>query len=176
MKRLINVDDITKYRPASKAIPLERLDPFISEAQEIDLMQVLGESLHYDFMSKFDTGVAESTKYQELLNGKVYTPPGQQPIEFNGLKPMLVYFTLARFYQNNPINVTRFGLTQKVNEESTPLDARSLSVAVDEVRSIGINYQTRVVKFLSDNATTYPLFGYSKKEILNTGGVKFFDI
>ena len=54
MKLLLTIDDIAKYRPASEGIPVERINPYIQEAQEIDLCTVIGQVLYADFLAKFD--------------------------------------------------------------------------------------------------------------------------
>jgi hypothetical protein len=177
-KKLITIEDLILYRPLSKNIPVERIESYIEEAQEIDLRAVLGDSLYYDFMLKFDnTGDAMYTKYQELLKGKVYIANGVTK-EYPGIIPMLAHYTLARFYENNAINVTRFGLTAKVTEESTPISDAALAKAVSSIRSVGIAYQNRVEDFLNTVArvdyTLYNSAGVDSQ--LNNTGVKFFDV
>jgi hypothetical protein len=177
-KKLITTADIVKYRPLSKDIPKDRLEPFITEAQSIDLQSVLGDALYYDFMSKYDvSGDPKYTVYQKLLVGGTYTPPGYTGlIEFEGIKPMLVYYALARFYENNQLNATRYGIVSKLNEFSEPVSQASLTAAISAVRSMGMAYQEKVRRFLNENPTDYPLFTSGRKEDLQQSGVKFFDV
>ena len=178
MKLLLTVEDIAKYRPASEGIPVERINPYIQEAQEIDLCTVIGQVLYTDFLAKFDqTGDPKYTAYQELLNGKSYTPAGSPgAIDYPGLVPMLSYFALARMYVNNPINFTRYGLTRKLNDQSESIDTAGINAAIAELRSIGISYQNKVVKLLQDNVTDYPLYSYNGSGTINVSGAKFFDV
>jgi len=177
-KILITVEDVAKFRPTSKGIPIERLAPFIKEAQVLDLADVLGDTLFTDFMSKFNvTADSMYQPYQDLLNGKNYTPAGMtSPIEFDGLRPMLVYYSLARFYENNQFNATSFGMVKKNNEFSEPMTAQEIQSAADYMRSAAIVYERRVKKFLNDNVSTYPLFATSNKQENSSLGVKFFDV
>lgn len=175
-KRLFTVEDIARYRPLSKSIPKERIDPYIEEVQLIELQNVLGDALFYDLMLKFDTsGDPMYSKYQDLLNGVVYVV-NSVSIQCGGLVPMLCYYTLARFFRNNPINITRYGLVTKNTEESTPVEQPAVEAAIGELKSIGINYQNRVIEFLKAKATDYPLYQYNTKELINKTGVKFFGV
>lgn len=178
MKRLITIDDLLKIRPLAKGISQSRIDPYIDEAQEIDLLNVLGEALYYDFMTRYDqVGDGMYQKYQDLLNGKVYTPPGATySFEYTGIRTMLSYFMLARLVSDQAINVTRYGLVTKEVDESTQVDVKALDRYVQTIRSVGINYQTRVIKFLRDNPGDYPLYNIVYKETLNNNGVKFFEV
>jgi hypothetical protein len=177
-KTLITIDDISRYRPVSKLIPTERIQPFIRESQVQDLLPVLGDTLYYDLLDKFDnTGSAMFTKYQELLGGKLYTPPGYSTsIIFAGIIPMLSYFSLARYYQNSQVSATSYGLVQKNSEYATPMTSQGVQGSVEYLRSLGISYQESLVKFLIDNNTDYPLFSTGVKGIQNDIGVKFFSV
>lgn len=175
LKQLITIDNIMEFRPIAEAIPQGRILPYIAEAQLHDLRPLLGDALYLDFMNRYDNNAdSKYTVYQELLNGKDYSYGGQT-LNYPGLIPFLVYFTLARFYVNNPINVTRFGITQKKDQDSDPVDPRVLTNAVAELRSIGLAYQADIVKFLTTNGTSYPLYNYQDGSALGQTGVKFFD-
>lgn len=151
---IITLKDIQELRPTAE-LDGARLEPFILEAQDQDLRPVLGDGLYYDFMTKFyDTGDAMYSNYQNLLNGTTYTYDGQT-IYFDGLKPMVVYYTLARFVQNNPVNIVRFGVVQKVVPQSQPVDAVMLRQVVNEMKSNAQTYKNQVDKFLLQNQSTY---------------------
>lgn len=175
-KTLITIDDIARYRPMSKLIPVDRIQPFIRESQVQDLLPVLGDTLYFDLLDKFDnTGSPMFTKYQDLLGGKLYTPPGYATtIVFSGVIPMLSYFSLARYYQNSQTSATSYGLVQKNSEYATPIQAQGVQMSVEYLRSLGISYQEALVRFLTDNNTDYPLFSTGVKGVQNELGVKFF--
>lgn len=175
MKLLINVDDIAIYRPLSKEIPIERITPYILEAQRIDLKDVLGPTVYYDFLEKFDSSLDPMyTKYQELLKGKVYNNSAGQPQYFDGLIPCLVYYSLARFYENNQINASKFGLVTKVDENSSPVTPEVLRQAIASLKSSAIKYQEEAKTFLEIRIADYPLYSSSVKGDLNKTSVKFF--
>lgn len=176
-KLLISFSNIADFRPMSKEIPQERITSYIQEAQQFDLKKLLGDALYLDFITNFDnSGHAQYTNYQNLLNGVNYTY-GTQTLEHPGLIGYLSYMTLVRIYNNNQINVTKFGLTRKNNgDQSTPLDVKEIAVAVAELRSNGLALQNDIVKYLTTNGTLFPLYAFQDGSALNQMGVKFFDL
>jgi hypothetical protein len=153
----ITLQDIQTLRPAAE-IDGQRWEPYALEAQDQDLRPILGDGLYYDFMTKwYSTGDAMYTAYQNLLNGTTYTYNGQT-IYFDGLKPMIVYFTLARFVQNNPIHVTRFGIVMKTTNNSQNVDPVTLRQVVSELRSNAVTYKNQVDTYLLQNQSTYTLY------------------
>jgi hypothetical protein len=174
-KYLITKEDIKVYRPTAE-LDDARIKPFILEAQRLDLKPVLNDALFYDFVLKFDETLDSSyAKYQELLTGKVYTY-NSNSIYFDGIKPMLSYYALARFVIDNPINITRMSIVVKTVNQSTPADASQIKMFVNELRSAAMSYQNQVVKFLCDNSTTYPLYnsGGASSDMARTTSFNFF--
>lgn len=156
-KYLITKTDILTFRPTAD-LDAGRLNPFILEAQRLDLQPVLNDALYYDFVSKFDQpGDPMYTNYQNLLNGMAYTFDGNT-IQFDGVKPMLAYFALARFVAFNHVNITRLGIVTKINAQSEPADVNMIRSVVNELRSAALGYQHQVIQFLDEKSSTYPLY------------------
>lgn len=154
---IITLQDIQKLRPTAE-LDGNRWETFAIEAQDQDLRPILGDGLYYDFMTKwYNTGDGMYTAYQELLNGKAYTYNGQS-IYFDGLKPMVGYYTLARLIQNNQVNISRYSVVTKTTQQSQPTDAQVLRRVVNEMKSNATTYKNQVDKFLLQNITTYPLY------------------
>lgn len=176
-KLLITTDIIKEYRPMATEIPMQRIQPFILETQLHDLRPIFGDSLYFDFMSKYDV-IADPmyTAYQELLNGKSYTYNGVV-YEYPGLYGMLSYFTLARFFSNNDINITRYGLVLKVDKEgnSERADVARINAAISDLRSNAISFQGMVKDFLGRNVATYTKYSTAEDTGKNTTGVQLFD-
>jgi hypothetical protein len=172
---IVSVPDILQYRPMSKNILQDRVEVFVQEAQMVELVQILGDALYYDFITKFDaTGDPMYANYQALLNGSTWTTNGYVRKHY-GLKPIVVYYALARLVANNQINITSYGVTSKVNPNSEPVSEAALRNQIIELRSIAISYQETTLDFLNDNATTYPLFNYNNEEPKQTS-FRIFDI
>ena len=171
MDLLINRDDIGKYRPLAE-LPHGRIDNFVKESQEIDLAEALGDALYYDFISNYcDSSHSNYDNYQLLLKGTTYEYNGET-IKYHGLKPMLSYFTLSRFILSQQVNYTRFGIVQKTDPNSQPIDSTQIKILSTEMKSIAIKYQTDLVKFLNEKENEYPLYKGDRPR-QNTG-FKFF--
>lgn len=154
---LITPAQIKAYRPTAD-LDDARVTPFILEAQQNDLRPVLNDVLYFDLMKKFtDSADAMYVNYQDLINGMDYTYNGYT-IHFSGIKPMLAYYALSRFIVNNPVNITRFGVVQKMNAQSEPIPQATINSVVNDLRSTAMNYQNELVKFLETRSTIYPLY------------------
>lgn len=154
---LITLADIKRYRPTAE-LDGSRWEPFAEEAQDQELRPVLGDGLYYDFMEEWhDSGDDMFTHYTNLLNGIAYTYNGQT-VYFDGVKPFLVYHTLARFIQNNSTHVTRFGVVTKVVAQSTPADAQTIRQIVNEMKSNGETYKAQISQYLLTNQSTFTLY------------------
>lgn len=172
-KYLITVSNIKAVRPLSEGIPQERIDPFILEAQFHDIKPILGDVMYNDFMLNFDNVDAAYDKYRDLLNGKTYTYETRD-YRFEGLVPAVVYFSLARFYTEQPINIVRFGLVQKTNDQSQPVSQQTITNAISSLRSMAVNYQNDAIKLIERNISDFPLYGESCNKPLSSSGINFF--
>lgn len=154
---IITLQDVKKLRPTADLDGI-RWEPFCVESQDQDLRPILGDGLFYDFMTKFySTGDPMYSAYQNLLNGVAYTLNGQS-VYFDGLKPMVVYFTLARLVQNQQVNITRYGVVSKVSAQSQPVDAQVIRQVVNEMRSNAQTYKNQVDTYLLQNQSTFTLY------------------
>ena len=173
---IITFDDILLYRPAAKEIPQDRIEPFIREAQMHDLRPILGEALYYDFINKFSSiGDPMYAAYQDLLNGSSWTYNTYTKQHY-GLKPIVSYYALSRFAANNQINVTRYGVTSKVNPQSEPVSEIALRNYVQELKSVSISYQEQTIHFLQENESDYPLYAQACGQPLIKTSLKIFSI
>lgn len=169
---IITLDDVKALRPTAE-LDGQRWEPFALEAQDLDLRPVLGDSLYFDLMSKwFNTVDTMYSSYQTLINGGSWTYGGDT-IYFDGLKPFVVYKTLARFIQNNPVNITRFGVVNKVVNGSQPVDAQIIRQVVNEMNSNAQTYQNQILLYLNDNVTTYTKF--KGEQTSNRTGFRMFN-
>lgn len=171
-KLIITVDNIKEFRPLPNQLAPARILPYIMEAQQIDLKQLLGDALFLDFMTNYDNVSATYDKYRDLLNGKTYSYGGQS-IEHPGLVGFLAYSTLVRFTLNNQVNSTSFGVVQKEWEGSTPVSGDVLRQTVAELRSNALALKADIEKYLSANSTAYPLWAPQDSPVTN--GAMFFD-
>lgn len=175
MKLIITLQNMKEFRAFSEDIPEARILPYIQEAQQLDLKRLLGAPLYVDFLGKYDNSIDPMySAYQDLLKGKNYTY-GQTTVEHPGLIGYLSYCALARFYGNNQINITKFGMVQKMGDQSQALDAAAIASAVSELRANALALQHEIIQYLYTNGTTYPLYNYQDGSAMGQTGARFFD-
>lgn len=161
---LITLSDLKEIRPLAE-LEGSRWEQYATESQDQDLRPMLGDALYYDLMTKwFNTGDAMYDSYNELINGTEYEYNGNT-IYFDGLKPMLCYFTLSRLVKNNQVNVTRYGVTRKILPQSEPVDVQVIRELENDLRSNAMTYVNQLTKFLNSNQTVYTLYAGSESAI-----------
>lgn len=174
---LITPAQIKSFRPTAD-LDDGRITPFILEAQQNDLRPVLNDALYYDLMTNFTNSAhAMYALYQSLINGTTYTY-NAQTLYFSGIKPMLAYYSLARFLINNPVNITRFGVTQKINPQSEPVSIAAIQAVVYELRATATSYQNELIQYLETMQASYPLYntGGASENMTSRTSFKFFKL
>ncbi len=175
-KYLITKDDILIYRPTAE-LDDDRIKPFILEAQRLDLQPVLNDALYYAFVIDFNstTGLNTTAAYELLRSGESYTY-NTNTVQFDGVKPMLSLYSLARFVETNPASITRYGVITKVAAQSTAADPATVKGIVNGLRSAALGHQNQVVKYLETKQATFPLYNLAgaSSEAARTTSFNFF--
>ncbi len=157
MTLLISLSDFTPYKAISSNInATKKLEPYILEAQEFDLRPILGEELYNALVADFELSPPLQT-YADLFNGCTWTIAGHT-YKHDGLVPALCYFAYARYKLNSNTEDTAFGTVVKRNNESEPASEKQVNRQSDQARTGAMAYMNRVIKFLDDNSTDYPLW------------------
>lgn len=152
MGRLINYEDIT-IRDVTANLDADEFDPYIIEAEEIDVKNILKNALFTDLVNNL---TSTSPNYVELLAGGSYTY-GDYTYEFKGLKYALQYYAWAR-YLENPYIHTVTGMTSHNDEFGTKPDAAELKKIADNVRSSAWNFMNDVIDYLNRKSDDFPLW------------------
>ncbi|WDF79654.1 hypothetical protein PQ469_06495 [Mucilaginibacter sp. KACC 22773] len=164
---LINQTTFQQYEDITVNIKPERLKVFVKKAQELDLKPFLGHALYYDFLSHFneDGTLQDDTPqpYKDLLNGTEYLDDYGHIVLYEGLAPTMVYFTFARFIENDAVHYTATGPVIKRHENGDALTSPEVVKLVQQQRSIANAYANDIEKFLWDNKADFPLWRYNAK-------------
>lgn len=152
---LITFNDFEPYRELTGNLDVnERLNPYINQAQIFDLKELMGNQFYTDLVNN-----SSDTNYQDLLNGGDYTY-NNLVYSFTGLKAVIVMFAYARLLANQNINVTRFGVVFKNNNDvSDRVDTKTLQAAISNAKEQAKAYWNECTEFLCNNSTDYPLWG-----------------
>lgn len=157
MQLLITKETILKYREISKAVRDEKINPFIQDAELLDLRAMLGESMYNDLRAGLlvtDPDVIEE-KWELLWNGGEYTHEGTTHY-FTGLERVLCYLAYARYMMFGSNTDTGFGLVQKSFQDSTPVPQVTKKTLYTENRRMAGQYFADIEKFLTRNRSDYP--------------------
>lgn len=155
---IITVEDIRKVRPIAYNIDEERVNVFIREAAELDVIPEIGADIYERFNQLGNIVVdAEranlqteegadiyalsegdlSTEEHKFLFGGYYTDDCGKGRYFSGLKMALAYFAYARLVRNAQINVTPYGVVRKLGEESEPTSQTTIASVSADAYNIG---------------------------------------
>lgn len=176
--KLIEHTDFLPYRAiAGNVDAMKRIDPHVLEAQKMDLAPALGASLYFDLL-KYTTsrraGEAAAAAnqpptvytptdneviFERLLNGVEYTihagTDKEVTIIFEGIIPVLVYFSYARFVTRDNIRSTPTGFVHKKTLESEPISQKELQQEAERARNDAAVYMQSVHKYIADRRYIY---------------------
>jgi hypothetical protein len=169
---IIKPEDIKKVRPiANNIIEVKRIEPYIHEAETLDVMPSIGIGLYEQFTSDgfieamrnddsamiiTNSGkeiVMTAEQWREILDGCYYTCKegscdSDSKRYSGGLRAAISYLSYSRMLPNQPINVTAFGVVNKTTALSDPVDEKTLFRATNEAKKIGLEYLRQSVDLL----------------------------
>lgn len=144
---LISRDDIIAYRSISaNANVSKKLEPFILEAQESDLKNLLGNPLYNDLLNDY-LGSPSLSTYEDLFNGSSWTCGGKAYYH-RGIKVVLVYFSYARYVMNSPFESTAFGTVVKKDQYSEVQDQKAVQKIYDDALMLALSMWADVKDYL----------------------------
>ena len=152
MINLITKTDILGLRQISKNVPDKIIDPYIKDAQFIDVQKLLGSDFFNDLLrnSTDENYIDLLTEGDYVYNGTTYTNVG--------LKAVLVYYSYARYILLGSNIDTPFGFVTKDTDVSSPSDLSTRKTISKENEQIAFNYWENVKHFLDRNKQDYPLW------------------
>jgi len=159
---LLTQADYEGYRDISSNIDFEtRLKPWILEAQKQELRGFLGQELYLALINDYTPGSGfTEQRFIDLWEGK--DEAGKY--RYYGLKPVLIYFSYARFLKNQSQVVTRYGvksLTRDESENYSPIGTRTKQ---GEAENMALSLQAEAEKFINDNKDDYPEYSFQRSQ------------
>jgi hypothetical protein len=135
---LISKEDFYEYEAITTNTSPDNILPYIREAQKFDLTPILGKEFVSDMQENVDTAI-----YQSLL-----------PY----VRPVLAYYSYARYILSKNAVDTPYGFVQKTNEFSQPVTEKTIARIVEQARNSATAYAREMIEFIKDNNTDYPLY------------------
>ena len=167
MLNLITPTTLLRYEDIATNIKPERINAFIKKAQELDLKPFLGYALYYDLVKHLasDGELKEDAPqpYKDLLNGSEYLDEHGHIVLYQGLQPVLAYFTFARFIEADAVHYTATGPVIKRYDNADALPSKDVVKLVQQQRSTANAYANETERFLMDHQEDFPAWHYNHK-------------
>lgn len=142
---IISVEDIRKYREIAANTQQNRIEVFIRETEQLDVVPLLGVA-EYDRLDSI-SGEELTEDEKMLLEGGTYKDECGKARRFEGLKAAESYIVFARFIRNHPLQVTPYGVVVKEGDDSSPASAQSIQAVAKDSEKIGRQYLADAVKY-----------------------------
>lgn len=137
---IVTPNDIRKHRPvAGNLDDMKRLEHYIREVETLHLIPAIGAELY----KQVDENPNDHTL---LLDGGYYDNNTRY---MAGLKAAVSLLAYARFVQNNSINVTPFGVKEKLTLDSSTVPDKALYRHANEAENTGRAYLAQCKAYLS---------------------------
>lgn len=182
---LVSPKDFAQYKNISvNTNTTKDLEPYILEAQRIDIEPFLGSALYYDLINTYPypnvtgaeaqaayddailAGETPPVNYTPLVNGETYINDCGDTAAFYGLKLPIIYFAYARYIRNLPNRVVRHGIVKQSSTYSEPLNDGQIQKLENESKSIALKYLKDTHEYLCAKREEYPLYkGYSENKV-----------
>lgn len=132
---------------------------YILEAQENDLVRVLGNAFTLEMMSSIDSEDSELVAlYAPILDGGTYLNCDDESLKHRGVKRALIHFAYAAYVMESSYVDSTHGLVQKINQDSLPVPLGELKNLHDRQVRLASNCIQETVDFICSNEDTYPLY------------------
>jgi len=166
---LIDRDDLKLWKGVSLTVTEEtELEPYIREAQDLDISVQLGKPLYYDLMTN-----SANAEYVDLLDGTDYLDSEENTVFFKGLKAAICYYTWSRYIKSRNKKDTASGyMTKQQGQYSQPVDYREIEKEANQCRMDAEQYMKDCIDFIKTFPETYPLFTATCKKRSAAGSVR----
>lgn len=164
MNHLITTDELRKLgRPIGK-VQDEKLEAFITEAEQLHIKPVIGDAL---FMRLLGDEASSNEDMRLLLQGGTYNDKRNEQKSFLGLKVALSYFVYAQNLMSGDFEPTRYGTVFKDGDYSSHISSKERSDAYNNALEVANAYLQESVSFAKDKG----LIKASGKRKYAVGGI-----
>ena len=139
------IDDqyLRDYTPLGKNIDQDEIFPFVEEAQDIYVQDVLGTPLYDDLVYKLYAGITYSSIELSLVNI---------------CSKALAYWTVYLALPHLAIKIRNIGVARASGENTQTSTMEEIKYLREEMKNLAEFYNTRVVDFLCQYSAQFPLY------------------
>jgi hypothetical protein len=104
-----------------------------------------------------------SQLYQDFFNGAIYKDLSGNNVKYDGIIPALVYWTFARFIEDDQVRYTTTGPVGKNHDQADNATPKQIAALVEMARSKANAYCNKIEKFLYIHKASFPLWRISQQ-------------
>ena len=172
-KHIITIEQLKGIgRPIGKMVSEDKLNAFITEAEQLHIKPILGDKLFIQVLEESNKDSISDERISLLLDGGVYNGKeyGKKDIDqcsFMGLRTALSYFVYAQNLMSGDVESTRYGFNVKEGDYSSHVSSKTRSDIYNNAIEIGKAYLKECVEFCKVSGLIHTE-GQSK---INIGGL-----
>lgn len=102
-------------------------------------------------------------KYLDLFNGLTYTDKAGNAVQYDGMIPTLVYWTFARFVENDYVQYTKTGPVIKAHDAGIGLEPKDVIKLVQQHRSVANAHCNDIELYLYNFWNEFTLFRFDQR-------------
>lgn len=149
---LIDKTHISAHRELSRSLKDDKINPFIEDAELIDLKKMLGSAFYFELEAN-----KTDERFVNLLQPKTYLY-NEQTFKHQGLEKVLSLLAYSRYVLHGSFTDTPFGLVEKTGQDSTPVSAANKKTTYIKDRQAAVSYFDEIAQYINRNKDTYPLY------------------
>lgn len=160
MNKILTIEELKGFKDiGGKKVDVDKINPIISQAQDVDLRDYLGAAFYFDVLANLET-----EKYQPLLSGGTFMKNTVTYYQ-EGLKSLLADLFMARFVIQINTNITPFGAVTNMSNGSEPTDRNTLKDIAQMNREMAGSKWEIIKMYLEENKALFPINNTSSDTI-----------
>lgn len=140
----IDDDYLRTYTPIGKSLDADEIYPFIQEAQDVYIQDLLGTPLYNDLVWKLYSGVTYSTIERALVDT---------------CSKALAYWSVYMALPHLGIKIRNLGVVRPQADNANQSSIEELKYIREEQKNMAEFWNQRVVNFICEHSTSFPLYG-----------------
>jgi hypothetical protein len=147
------IDDVylSDYTPLGKNIDSAMVYPFISEAQDIYMQDILGTNFYNDLLYRSVYATSSITTYEESL--------------LDILSKMVAYYSVYLAIPHLSIKIRNIGVAKSSADNTQSASLEEMKYIREEIKNLAEFWSQRAIVYLCNNSVHFPLYLKSGDDI-----------
>lgn len=164
--------EIAEYREIATTVKDKKFNPYLEDAQELDVLQAVGE-VFFRWIEDNPTNALAVA----VLDPKTYQDDDGNTRRHQGLKKVIGIFAYARYILFGSGTDTGFGYVEKQHQDSRQVSDIGKRNKYKAEQQTATQYLSQVLRYVAENYTDYEPLGYNSGNCrTNTSGIRISKI